>query len=234
MSGLEQILAEAAPRLHQYGYPALAVAVLVEGAGIPAPGGILMSGAALLAGQGRMSLAGVLATAWIAAVAGDNLGYWIGRAGGRRLLLRAGVSPERLTRFEAFFTRFGPWLLLIGRFFDGPRQLDGLVAGSARMPWPRFFLADLAGSALWVGTWVIGLYALDRHAKTLHRWLEHINPWVAGASLCALVVALYLLLRRNTSAKGAVHGNETAPGPRPSVDAEDADGRRRDTSRRPT
>lgn len=195
MTGFEHWLTEAGPWLHHYGYAALAFALFIEGAGIPAPGSLMMGGAAILAGRGEMGLLAVLLTAWPAAVAGDNLGYWIGRSGGRRLLLRVGVSRGRLARFDGFFRRFGVWLVLFGRFFDGTRQLDGLVAGSARMPWPRFFLADLLGSGIWVVFWVFGLYTLDHHTTAVHRLLARINPWMALASLIALLVVLVLLLR---------------------------------------
>jgi membrane protein DedA with SNARE-associated domain len=206
---LEHILAQASPWLHRYGYVAVAVSVMLEGSGIPLPGTLLMGGAALLAGRGEMNLTAVLLASWLAAMAGDNLGYWIGRGGGRRLLLKAGVSRQRLARFDGFFRRFGIWLVLFGRFFDGTRQLDGLVAGSARMPWPRFLLADVAGTALWVSTWVIGLYALDRHAAVLPRLLSHINPWVAGTALVVLAAVIYWLFRR--SAPGALHVKQAAP-----------------------
>lgn len=196
MSSMSQMLAEASPWLHKYGYGALAVSVLFEGAGIPLPGAILMGGAALLAGQGQMHLAAVWGTAAAAAIAGDNLGFWIGHAGGRRLLLRAGVGRRRLNRLQRFYQRFGIWLLLFGRFFDGTRQLDGLVAGSANMPWPRFFIADAAGSILWVSVWVFGLYSLDRHSAELHRLIGYVNPWVAGVAVLAVLGLLLWLFRR--------------------------------------
>ncbi|MBK1720723.1 DedA family protein [Thiocystis violacea] len=203
MSEFESALTVAAPWLHEYGYPVLALAIAIEGIGIPAPGGMLMAAAALLAGKGEMSLTAVLITAWSAAVVGDNLGYWIGRRGGRRLLLRAGINRRRLRRFDGFFRRFGAWLILFGRFFDGTRQLDGLVAGGLRLPWLRFFIADLIGSGLWVATWVVGLYAFDHHPIPLHRLLLHLNPWVAGAALTSLAIALVLLFRRAGPVKKA-------------------------------
>jgi len=209
VNGVTHILAEAAPWLHRYGYAAVATAVLLEGVGIPLPGAILMSGAALLAGQGEMSLAAVWLTSCLAAMSGDNLGYWIGRSGGRRLLLRAGVSRRRLGRLGGFFRRFGVWLILFGRFFDGTRQLDGLIAGSARMPWPRFFLADLGGVVAWVSVWVIGLYTLDQHAAWLHQALTYVNPWVAGVFFFALGTTLYLLFRRSTANEEVLHVSET-------------------------
>ena len=212
MSDFQQILAVAEPWLHQYGYLVLALAVLVEGTGIPAPGAILMMGAALLAGRGEMSMPLVLLTSWIAAVAGDNLGYWIGHSGGRRLLLRAGVSRRRLVRFDGFFNRYGVWLILFGRFFDGTRQLNGLVAGSARMPWGEFFLADLSGAALWASVWVIGLYSLDHKGSLLHLFLLRINPWVALLVLAALIITLYLLFRRGVSRDGTPQVREHALG----------------------
>jgi membrane protein DedA with SNARE-associated domain len=90
MNGFEQMLVEAAPWLHRYGCAALALTVMLEGTGIPLPGVIVMGGAVLLAGCGEMSLTAVALTAWLAAVAGDNVGYRIGRSGGRRLLLKVG------------------------------------------------------------------------------------------------------------------------------------------------
>jgi len=213
------------PWLQAYGYPVLAVTVALEGAAIPLPGGILMAAAAILAAHGELSLAGVLLTCWPAAVAGDNLGYWIGRSGGRRLLLRGGVRRRRLGRLQRFFRRFGVWLLVFGRFFDGTRQLDSLVAGSARMPWRRFFLADLAGTALWVVTWVIGLYAFDQHPGLIHRLILQLNPWVATIALAALALLIWRLLSRgpdSTSEKASVaHTLNRAAEERPQGSAQD-------------
>jgi len=195
MTGFEHMLADAGPWLDRYGYLALAVAVMGEGFGLLLPGGTLLGASALLAADGEMRLWVVIAVAWTAAAAGDNLGYWIGRLGGRALLLRAGLRPERLERFDGFYHRFGSWLILLGRFFDGTRQLNGLVAGSTRLLWQRFLLLDLAGSGLWVGFWAIGLYNVERHSAWLHHWLLRINPWVAGAVVIAVVVGV-LIARR--------------------------------------
>ncbi|MGA7981399.1 MAG: DedA family protein [Chromatiaceae bacterium] len=194
MLSFHQALADAEPWLREYGYPALAFAVGIEGVGIPAPGETLLIGAALLAGAGQLNIAVVLVTAWLAAVAGDNVGYWVGRGGGRRLLTKLRVSPHRLARLDRFYDRFGVWLVLVSRFFDGTRQLDGLIAGSAHMPWPRFFLFDAIGSLAWVGLWGWGIYQLGRHGSAVHRLLHQINPWVAGVALAAAVLVIAFLL----------------------------------------
>lgn len=197
MSELSNLTSTVMPWLHQYGYAAVAIGVGLEGMGIPLPGATLMGGAAVLAGRGDLSLSGVLLTAWAAAVAGDNLGYLLGRSGGRRLLLRVGVARRRLRRLHRFFARFGVGVVLLGRFVDGTRQLDGLVAGSVRMPWPRFFLADAVGAAAWVGFWVAGLDIASRHSVVLLRVWHHLNPvWLAGAAVVLLGLLLMVVLRR--------------------------------------
>jgi membrane protein DedA with SNARE-associated domain len=210
VTAIAHSLAGAMPLLQHYGYAVMGTAVMLEGTGIPLPGATLMGAAALMAGQGKLNLVAVWLIAWLAAAAGDNLGYWIGRRGGHCLLLRAGVNTGRLMRFEAFFRRFGVWLILFGRFFDGTRQLDGLVVGSARMPWPVFFIADLAGSAGWVSVWVMGLYTLEQHTVLLHRLLDRLNPWVLTAVFIALGITVYLLFRRSASGETALHETETA------------------------
>jgi membrane protein DedA with SNARE-associated domain len=164
-----------------------------------------------------MSLAAIMITAWSAAALGDNLGYWIGRAGGRRLLLKAGVNRHRMMRFERFFRRFGIWLVLFGRFFDGTRQLDGLVAGSARMPWTRFLFADLSGCAIWVSFWSVGLYTLDRHHTLVHRLLLQIDPWFAIPVLALLAGLLFYLYPRGGPTGGTSIHREMASDPADSI-----------------
>jgi membrane protein DedA with SNARE-associated domain len=198
-STLHQLLVEALPWLHRYGYLALVIAVGVEGFGIPAPGQTLLVGAALLSGRGEMDLEVVLLCALLASMAGDNLGYLIGRRGGRRLILRLGVNRHRLARVSRFYRRFGVWPVLASRFFDGARQLGGLVAGSAAMRWPRFFAADAAGALLWVGVWGLGVYQFERHAGRLHAIWAQINPVaiaVAVGAVAAIAVWLWRTRRR--------------------------------------
>lgn len=75
------------------------------------------------------------ASAFLAAVSGDSLGYLIGRAGGRPLILRYGryvrLTPGRLARVEEFMGRHAPKVVAIARFVEGLRQFNGIVAGEA-------------------------------------------------------------------------------------------------------
>lgn len=176
------------PWLERYGYGAVFVAVGVEGFGIPAPGQtILEAGSAAAAGNdGGLRIEWLLLVAFIAASVGNSVGYAIGRAGGRDLLRRFRIHPKHLDKIEGQFARFGGWLIFFGRFFDGPRQLNGIAAGILEMHWVRFTLFNLAGAALWVGFWGLGVYYLDLHLDQVVAVLRRINPWIAAATLIGL------------------------------------------------
>lgn len=190
---LEHYLTVAKPWLEQYGYLALFGGVFVEGFGLPAPGETLIIGASLLAGQGNMQLAAVLPTAWLAAVLGDNVGYLLGRWGGQRLLLKVGVKADHLAHVERFFTRFGGGVLVAARFFEILRQLNGVVAGSMRMPWWRFVAFNALGAGLWVGLWGGGVFLMGRHFAQVEGWLRTAAPYVTAIGLIALAgLAWYL------------------------------------------
>jgi membrane protein DedA with SNARE-associated domain len=194
VSEFAQLLAAAEPWLRHYGYVALGGAVGMEGFGVPMPGETLLVGAALLADRGDFFIGSVLAVAWLAAFSGDNFGYLIGRYGGHRLLPKMGVSAQRLDRMRRFLVRYGPPVLLLGRFFDGTRQLDGLIAGSVRMPWRRFALFDGLGVTAWVGVWGYGVYALEAHVAVLRHLIRAVNYPVATLIIAVIVGSVAYLL----------------------------------------
>ncbi|HQU17257.1 MAG TPA: DedA family protein [Gammaproteobacteria bacterium] len=200
---IQHYLALAQPYLQHYGYGAVFVAVMVEGFGIPAPGETLMIAAALLAAQGKMSLA-VLPVAWLAAVIGDNIGYAIGHFGGRRLVLRVGrrfgVRSKHFEKVEHFFHRYGGPLVAVARFFDVLRQLNGVVAGMAGMRWWRFLAYNALGALLWVGAWGGGAYFLGRHLDAALALFHHLALYVIAVGVVGLIlVAGYLVGRDKTS-----------------------------------
>lgn len=200
MTHLHDLLIEARPWLEHYGYVALFLALMAEGMGIPTPGQTLLIGAALLSGHGEMNPVGVLGTGVAALLLGDNLGYALGRRGGRRLVLRLGVNRRRLRKVDRFYLHWGPWAVMLDCFFDGTRQMGSLLAGSATMPWWRFFLFDATGTLLWVGVWGFGSLQLERHTAVLHRLWSHINPYAIAASLLAVLgLAIWLWRRQEES-----------------------------------
>jgi membrane protein DedA with SNARE-associated domain len=198
-ANLERHLAQVQPLLQRYGYAAIFLAVLVEGVGILAPGQTLLVVGAIAASRGEFSIVWVLICTLVAAVLGNSLGYCLGRWGGRRLLGKLRVSGKRLTRMEGYFTRHGKWVVLLARFVDGLRQLNGIVAGMMKMPWRVFTVFNILGAVFWTGTWGLGAYFLDKDVVALHLTLHQFYPWAVALSLLIfLALMVYLLQDRQT------------------------------------
>lgn len=151
------------------GYPVLAVLVFGESAGLPIPGETALLTAGALAATGHLALPLVILTAAVAAVAGDTVGYWLGRRGGRAFLLRdgfmAGHRRHAVRRADLFFARYGTLTVFAGRWLPGVRVVAAVLAGAALMPWRRFAVANAAGAVCWAAT-VAGTAALVGPAGT--------------------------------------------------------------------
>jgi membrane protein DedA with SNARE-associated domain len=140
----------------QLGYTALAGLILGESAGLPLPGETALITAGGLVAAGHLSLPLVILIGGLAAIVGDTIGYWLGRRGGRALLLRDGFGATHrrhaVARADWFFARYGVATVFFGRWVPGVRIVAALTAGAARMPWPRFAVANAAGAFAWAGT----------------------------------------------------------------------------------
>ncbi len=196
VSEVEAGIARVRPLLERYGYPAVFVAVGVEGMLIPAPGQTLLIAAAIDAVHGGLSIVALVVVALLAAVLGNSIGYLIGRAGGRPLLKKLPISEAKLDRVDALFRRHGGWFILVARFFDGSRQLNGVMAGMLEMPWWRFTFWNLLGAAIWVAVWGLGTYWLDRDIDQVLAVLERIEPLAIALLVAALAGGLIYLWRR--------------------------------------
>ncbi len=208
-SPLPGFLAHLAPVLDHYGYLAVGGLIMVEDFGVPAPGETVLIAASVYAGAGRLSIVGVGLLAVLAAVVGDNIGYAIGYFGGRALVLRFGkyvlLSGERLERAEGFFARNGGKIVVIARFIEGLRQANGIIAGIAEMPWPRFLAFNALGAALWVGVWASVGYLAGDHIQTVYDGVTRYSLYVLIALavvVVALIVRAVLRRRRRSSAGG--------------------------------
>jgi membrane protein DedA with SNARE-associated domain len=202
---LPGVLADLAPLLDHWGYLAVAVLVFVEDFGVPVPGETVMIAAAVYAGAGRSDLIAVAVTALIAAVAGDNVGYAIGRFGGHRLVARWGryvlLTGARVAKAEAFFARHGGKIVTVARFIEGLRQANGIIAGLTEMPWRRFLAFNALGAALWVGAWVSLGDLAGQHLDTLYPAIQRYELYLLAAAsvLAATLLARHLHRRRNTA-----------------------------------
>ena len=119
------------------GYSVVFALLAVETMGIPVPGETALIGAALLAHDGQMDIGLLVALAAAAAILGDNVGFAIGRKGGRRLFERPGPFHRHrlavLTHGEPFFARHGPKAVFLGRWVAGLRIASAWLAGMNKM-----------------------------------------------------------------------------------------------------
>jgi membrane protein DedA with SNARE-associated domain len=178
----------------RYGYPAVFVAVLVEGFGVVAPGQTLLMAASFAAGRGDLNLIWILLLASVAAIIGNSLGYFIGFKGGRPLLLKLRLSEERLQRLEGYFNRYGKGVIVVARYFDGLRQLNGIVAGVLHMPWKTFTICNCIGAALWTVTWGLGSYLLEKEIAKVHLPIRLLQPLIAILILLAVLAFFVYIL----------------------------------------
>jgi membrane protein DedA with SNARE-associated domain len=135
------------------GYAAVAVFVGMEASGIPVPGETALIGAAVLASQGKLSIELVIAIAAVSAIVGDNIGYFLGRRYGRRLMERPGRTKERrqvaLERGEHLFDRHGAKAVFLGRWIALLRIWAAWLAGIAGMRWRSFLFWNALGGIGW-------------------------------------------------------------------------------------
>ncbi len=141
--------------LLDYGLVLLFAFVAVESAGVPIPGETVLITAAVLARpeHHRYSLSAVIVVAAIAAIVGDNIGYTLGRYGGRALVNRWGFTrryaEKALPPSERFFAKHGPKTVFFGRFIAVLRVTAAWLAGLSHMQWWRFFAWNALGGILW-------------------------------------------------------------------------------------
>src|SRR5271170_3275108 len=135
------------------GYPLLFILVMSESAGVPIPGETALIAAAVLASRGKLKIELVIPLAAAAAIVGDNIGYLIGREGGRWLLERPGrfyrQRQQVLETGEPFFERHGPKAVFFGRFILGLRVWASWLAGATHMPWHSFAFWNACGGIAW-------------------------------------------------------------------------------------
>jgi membrane protein DedA with SNARE-associated domain len=195
------------PVLEHYGYLAVGGFVLLEDFGVPVPGEILLISAAIFAGAGHLDIALVVVIAVLGAVIGDNVGYAVGRLGGRPLAERWGrfvfLTPARLDRAETFFDAHGGKVVTIARFIEGLRQVNGLLAGIAGMGWLKFLAFNALGAVLWVGTWAGLGFLAGTHMVAIYAAIEHYRWYAIGALLLVAGIVLVIRVRRGRRERSA-------------------------------
>jgi membrane-associated protein len=184
------------------GYPLLLVLVMSESSGVPVPGETALITAAVLASQGKLQIEFVIGLAAAGAIIGDNIGYLIGRRGGRWLLERPGFLHRQRLRVlevgEPFFQRHGPKAVFFGRFVLGLRVWASWLAGATRMPWRSFLLWNALGGVTWAVAVGLIAYFLGHSAENA---IETFGLYGLAAVLLAIVSGLVLHRRHRRSTK---------------------------------
>ena len=181
MPTVDQILS----LIGQYGYLLVFFGVMLESIGIPLPGETILIASGVMVQQGHLDLGDAIIFGILGAVIGDQIGYWVGREGGRPFVLRWGryalVTPERLVRAERFFAHHGGKAVFLARFVAGLRVIGALVAGISRMHWRTFFFYNALGGTVWATAAVMVGYLLGGS-------LDLVEQWAGRASLLLLTL----------------------------------------------
>jgi membrane protein DedA with SNARE-associated domain len=174
------------------GLPVLGLLVGIEALGIPLPGETAVILAGLAANQGRLSIVAVIVVAAGGAIIGDNIGFVIGRKGGRALLERPGrFAAERRRMLEIgdpFFERHGPKAVFLGRWITGLRVWTSWLAGASDMRWPTFLMWNALGGTAWASSVALAAYF---GGKSVEKVFSKVGLYggIAAVALILLAVA---------------------------------------------
>lgn len=204
MSLSEQLFA----MLSLYGLPVLFGVTLIGAIGIPLPVSLMLIAAGSFVQQGDMNLGLVVGLASAAAILGDNIGYGIGRWGGRRVARRLSQflgGADRLKQAEESLRRWGGLTVFLTRWLLTP--LGGAInitSGVTGYPWPRFLLFDVTGELLWVVLYIILGEIFSDRVQALSDLVGDL-AWVFVGLFAAIVLGWNLLrrFRASRSIKGA-------------------------------
>ncbi|HEY1312142.1 MAG TPA: DedA family protein [Pseudolabrys sp.] len=196
-----------------YGYWAVAVVICFECLGLPLPGESILIAAAIYAARSHaLNIWLVIGAAALGAVLGNAIGYWIGRQGGYRLLLRYGprlnITHRRIKLGQYLFLTHGGKIVFFGRFFAVVRVFAALLAGANRMNWRPFLSFSIAGGVVWAAFFGAGGYYLG---GKLHLIIRYVGIG-SGLAAVILVTAAVIFLRRQ-EARLQSEAERALPGP---------------------
>jgi membrane-associated protein len=188
------------PLFTNWGYLIVFTGVFLESiflTGWVAPGTTVVLIAGFFAAQGEMNIFMAWATAVVAALLGDNVGYFIGRRMGREVVERNKDKPRLrhgMERSQRFFTRYGGVTVLFGRMISGIDAFIPVTAGINGMPHWRYMAYDVPGAMLWSGL----LCALGFFFGENWHTIDKVVNWLGWGTLgiLVLIVVIFLLARR--------------------------------------
>ena len=182
--------------LAAYGLPALFIILAVSSAGVPFPITLLLIASGSLVSQGEMAYWPVLVVCSAGAITGDNIGYWVGRSGGRKLVNRVTKrfgGADMIKRAETFTKRWGGVGIFLSRWLVTPLgPWLNLTSGITAYPWPRFLFWDVTGEVLWVVIYVSLVYVFSDRVGALADLLGNLT-WVIVGVIAAAILGWKLI-----------------------------------------
>jgi len=182
--------------LNMYGYLAVLLFIAIESTGIPFPGETMLLIASIYAGTThRLSIPLVIVAAASGAILGDNVGFWVGREGGFRLLRRYGryirLDERKLKLGLYLFRKHGGKVVFFGRFVAVLRAWAAFLAGTNRMRWPPFLLFNALGGIVWATVYGLGGYFLGENINRLEGPIGTISIVLAALIIIASLVFVW-------------------------------------------
>jgi len=189
---LKQIVSWISPAFRDAGYAVVVGGVLMERSifiGLIVPGDVILLLGGLYAQRGELSLAWVIVAGTLAAIAGESIGFGLGRRYGLGLVKHLPFGDaigRRLQGAQEYFERRGGWTVALGRYATAAGAFIPFIAGAGRMPYRRFLLFDIPAIAIWAsGITILGYFfgsELDRIESALSRF-----GWIALGVLVAFI-----------------------------------------------
>ena len=149
--------------------------------------------ASLAAARGTLSIHRVLLAGTVGTLLGSHLGWVIGRLAGDVVRRRSRFVKDHLAKAERTFARWGGLVVLFGPFIEGIRQINAFAAGAFAMPWSRFAICNLVGTALWIGVWGAGTWLLAENIDRVVTFADRVRPWLLGLTGASVAFAFALL-----------------------------------------
>jgi membrane-associated protein len=188
-----------------WGGPALVCTILFVETGLFVgfflPGDSLLVTAGIFAGQGLVPLYWLLIPGIFCAIAGDQLGYWIGRSMGPSLYRRKNsffFRRNHLERAEAFYQKYGGRAVILARFVPIVRTFCPPVAGAAGMRYSAYLTYDIFGGIFWVGGMVVGGYVAGSRIPNIGKYIHYVIAVIIVLSILPPIIGI---LRARSSGK---------------------------------
>jgi membrane protein DedA with SNARE-associated domain len=204
MQQVPLVIQQATPFINHFGYLAVFLLLLLESVGLPLPGESTLIAAAFLAALGKLNILIVGVVAVAGASTGSSIGFVIGAYPGRPFLEKYGkyvlLTKKRLDETEKYFNRRGAVIVVVARFIEGLRQLNGLVAGISEMKFKKFIKYNVLGAVIWVALWSSVGYFSGNHIQAFINYQLYFS--IAGAIFIIFAI-LFLSYKHLKSHKRA-------------------------------